>query len=125
MSSDDAARSRAVERDGRCGRHEASIDRQSLAHSLGARDHRDAALPSSLTETIAAVAAVLTVEFMAGFQLRDPDGAWRAVQPQTRVPVRVGGATLFIQALHELRDMFERFGRQKDCARVDLIDRLL
>lgn len=125
MSSDDAARSRAVEQDGRGGRHEASIDRQSLAHSLGARDHRDAALPSSLTETIAAVAAPLTGEFMAGFRLRDPDGAWRAVQPQTRLPMRVGGATLFIPALHELRDMFKRFGRQKDCARVDLIDRLL
>lgn len=70
-------------------------------------------------------ATPLTVEFMAGFRLRDRDGVWREVQPQTRVTVRVGGATVFTPSLHELRDMFERFGRERDRARVDLIDRLL
>lgn len=66
----------------------------------------------------------LVVEFMAGFRLRNHDRSWWAVQPKTRVPVRVDRSVVFVPALPELRDMFERFGRPKDLARLDLLDRL-
>lgn len=69
-------------------------------------------------------AAPLVVEFMAGFRLRSRNGSWRAVQPKTRVPVRVDHSVVFVPTLPELRDMFERFGRPKDLARIDLLDRL-
>lgn len=66
----------------------------------------------------------LVVEFMAGFLLRDRDGAWRPMQPDTRRLLRVGAAIVFVPEMPELRAMFARIGRPKDQVRIALLDRL-
>jgi hypothetical protein len=66
----------------------------------------------------------LVVEFMAGFDLRDADGVWRRVAPQTREARSIGAATVFVPGRDELRAMFERFGRTKDQARIALLDQI-
>ena len=66
----------------------------------------------------------LAVEFMAGFELRDADGLWRPVVPQTREAVSLGQTTVFVPARAELRAMFARFGRAKDHARIALLDQI-
>lgn len=63
------------------------------------------------------------VEVMAGFHVHD--GAdWRELVPSSRVPVRVGEATLFVPAVDELIWMCELFARPKDLERARLLRRL-
>jgi hypothetical protein len=64
----------------------------------------------------------LIVEFMANFKLRDLDGAWRPMVPTTRMCVEVAGVKVYIPELADLRGMFERFGREKDLERINLLD---
>lgn len=66
----------------------------------------------------------LTVEFMANFTLREADGVWRLMKPVTRQQVRVGGKSVYVPEITELRTMFERFGRPKDYERVELLNKL-
>jgi hypothetical protein len=66
----------------------------------------------------------LVVEFMANFTLREMDGIWRSMRPKTRRAMRVGAVTVFVPEVCELRHMFERFGREKDHARIALLDQL-
>ncbi len=66
----------------------------------------------------------LVVEFMADFRLREEDGIWRPVAPQTREAVTIGPATVFVPERAELRTMFVRFGRATDRARIALLDRI-
>ena len=58
------------------------------------------------------------------FELRDADGLWRPVVPQTREAVSLGSTTVFVPARAELRTMFARFGRAKDHSRIALLDRI-
>ena len=60
---------------------------------------------------------LLTVEFMAGFELRADDG-WCVVQPATRERVMVGDHALFVPERAELIATLEGFGREKDLARI-------
>lgn len=66
----------------------------------------------------------LLVEFMANFRLRDLDGVWRPMLPETRQPITVSDARVYVPELAELRGMFERFGRAKDQERIRLLDQI-
>lgn len=59
----------------------------------------------------------LTVEIMAGFEVKDAAG-WSSVWFQTREEVKVDGLTLFIPARHELAAVLDQFGRPKDRVRA-------
>lgn len=59
----------------------------------------------------------LPVELFAGFALCE-DGRWNPVRPQTRRPVQVDGAVLYLPERAELKAMLLRFGRPKDLARA-------
>lgn len=66
-------------------------------------------------------ACALTVEFMANFELRDMDGVWRAMIPQTRRMIMLDNIMIFVPELAELKGMFARFGRPKDHERIALL----
>ena len=63
----------------------------------------------------------LAVDFMGDFAVRQGAG-WSAVEPVTRQHVPVGSNSVAVPALIELRHLFERFGREKDRARIRLLD---
>ena len=63
----------------------------------------------------------LAVDFMGDFAVRQGAG-WSAVEPVTRQHVSVGSTSVAVPALIELRHLFERFGREKDRARIRLLD---
>lgn len=62
----------------------------------------------------------LMVEFMSGLQIAAPHG-WTLITLSTRVPVAVGGATLFVPSRAELHQLLLRFGRAKDLTRATLL----
>lgn len=62
------------------------------------------------------------VDLMAGFEVRDDDGAWRAVTPRTRVHFLVDGVSVFAPDVAELASLLGRFGRPKDLARRALLE---
>lgn len=66
----------------------------------------------------------LVVEFMAGFDFRDPDGEWRPMRPKTRRAVPIGATRVFVPDWADLAAMLERFDRPKDHARIALLNRL-
>lgn len=68
--------------------------------------------------------SALIVEFMANFELCEPDGVWRFVRPTTRRQMSVGDTTVYVPELSELRDMFQKFGRAKDRVRIELLNQL-
>jgi hypothetical protein len=65
----------------------------------------------------------VTVDLMAGFEHRVGD-TWRAVQPVTRQPIRIGAATVYVPERDELRRIIEGFGRPKDLERARLLAEL-
>ena len=63
------------------------------------------------------------IEIMAGLEVRTgPD--WRPVRVETRIPVATGGRPLYIPVLAEQIAMARLFGRPKDLARADALQRL-
>ncbi|WP_435417162.1 hypothetical protein WAB17_09730 [Parerythrobacter aurantius] len=62
-------------------------------------------------------AAPLPVELMAGLR-QCIDGAWHAVQPQTRVGKWGEGWQVFVPEREELAAILRSFGRPKDLARL-------
>jgi hypothetical protein len=64
--------------------------------------------------------SAMPVELMAGFQLHE-DGEWREIRLQSRQFVQLGDHNLFVPERHELRELFNRFGRPKDLARAALL----
>ena len=65
----------------------------------------------------------VAIEIMAGLEVRTgPD--WRPVRFETRIPVATGGRPLYIPVLAEQIAMARLFGRPKDLARADALQRL-
>ena len=62
----------------------------------------------------------LPVEAFGGFQLATGD-AWREVRFSSRDAIAVGGATLYVPSVAELRDLLHSFGRTKDLKRASLL----
>jgi hypothetical protein len=62
----------------------------------------------------------LPVEVMAGLDVAADDG-WRRIAPETRIPVALGGETLFVPARDELGAILTAFGRPKDLERARLL----
>lgn len=65
-----------------------------------------------------------TVEMFAGFHIRTASG-WREIVPETREPISVGSAILFVPAVSELIALGRLFGRAKDAEREPLLLKLL
>lgn len=62
------------------------------------------------------------VEFMAGFELCH-DGCWEPVWPRSRVMLDIGdGRSVPVPDRDELAAMLARFGRDKDLARIALLN---
>ena len=62
----------------------------------------------------------LPIDFMGGLEVASA-GAWVALHIESRIPVRIGNATLFIPTLEEQAAILRLFGRPKDLARAALI----
>ena len=63
------------------------------------------------------------IEIMADLEVRTgPD--WRPVRFETRMPVATGGGALYIPVLAEQIATARLFGRPKDLARADALERL-
>ena len=65
----------------------------------------------------------LAVDFMGGFRVRAQDG-WRPVAPLTREAVSVAGRTVHVPSRRELIGICRLFGRPKDLARAEALERL-
>lgn len=66
--------------------------------------------------------AGVEVEFMAGFELCHR-GSWEPVWPRSRVLLDIGdGRTVPVPDRAELAAMLARFGREKDTARIALLN---
>ena len=63
------------------------------------------------------------IEIMAGLEVRT-GGDWSPVAFDTRLPVAAGGGRLYIPALAEQIATARLFGRPKDLARADALERL-
>lgn len=62
----------------------------------------------------------LTVEFFAGFELREA-GGWSEIRPASREWRKAGASRLPVPARDELAGLLRRFGRPKDLARAELL----
>ena len=65
----------------------------------------------------------LPVEFMGGFRVRTQEG-WRLLEPATRKAFLVDGRLLHVPDRQELIDICRVFGRPKDIARAEALERL-
>ena len=62
----------------------------------------------------------MPVEVMAGFSVR-VDGVWKPVRPRSRQAFDCAGRTIFAPSIGELAGMCRRFARDKDRARLRLL----
>lgn len=65
--------------------------------------------------------AALPIETMGDLEVMS-DGGWKAVWPQTRLAVDIGNATVFIPTLVEQLAILRLFGREKDLAKLRLVE---
>jgi hypothetical protein len=68
-------------------------------------------------------APALPVDIMGGFRL-GPAEAGQAIVPETREPILLEGHMVFVPSAPELARLFRRFGRPKDLARAEALERL-
>lgn len=66
-------------------------------------------------------ANALPIETMGDLEVLS-DGSWRDIRPETRVAVNIGDDAVFIPALDEQLAILRLFGREKDLARVGLVE---
>jgi ABC-type multidrug transport system ATPase subunit len=63
----------------------------------------------------------LPIETMGDLEVLS-NGIWRKVRPETRVAVDIGDATVFIPTLDEQLAILRLFGREKDLAKVGMVE---
>lgn len=93
-------------------------DAQRVLPSIGVEVRQGSAHPDFRSSVFGTwTDSPLQVEFMAGFHHRSgPD--WHRVEPATRLPIDVGGITVFVPERAELKRLLESFGRPKDIERA-------
>lgn len=65
----------------------------------------------------------IPVEIMGGFRLASPEG-WEPVIPESRQAIELDGHRIYVPSAPELVRLFRRFGRGKDIARAEALERL-
>lgn len=68
------------------------------------------------------LAGALPIETMGDLDVLS-EGTWCKVWPETRVEVEIGGASVFIPSLQEQLAILRLFGREKDLARVRMVEK--
>ncbi|MHC1481728.1 hypothetical protein ACYJW8_15910 [Frateuria aurantia] len=69
------------------------------------------------------MALPLAVEFMADFRVREGE-RWEPIMPRSRCSIGIGHQTVYVPAMAELIEMFQRFGRVKDLRRADRLRKI-
>lgn len=67
--------------------------------------------------------APLTIEIMAGFEVKTTEG-WRDVRPRTRIAVQRNSGEIYIPSAVEQAEICRLFGRPKDLERLPALDAL-
>jgi len=99
-------------------------DARRLAEALGARIVADPGEGQFRSRVYARTEGrAVPIEIMAGLEVRT-GGDWSPVAFDTRLPVAAGGGRLYIPALAEQIATARLFGRPKDLARADALERL-
>ena len=93
-------------------------DAERILPTIGVAPRRGSAHPAFRSRIFGTwTGAPLPVEFMADFRYRSGT-EWLPLQPATRLPVDVGGVTVFIPDRADLIAMLAAFGRPKDSDRI-------
>ena len=101
-----------------------AADASRLLDRLGLPQERGADHPLFRSDVFGVLrAAPLPVEIMGGFRLASAAG-WEPVHPATREAIRLAVHTLYVPSVPELARLFRRFGRRKDLARAEALEKL-